>query len=495
MKILRLITTLIIVSNLNLVAQLNAYYSSASYNTPNNTPYIDVYLTLVGKGLKAKNVNANQFQNKVLLVQTIYKDSLIVKANKYKLSGPLFTDTLNPPTFLDAQRYSLPNGNYLVVTDITDANATTKKTITIKEKVEIKFQSNQLSSSSIQLLEKFQKSTTPTILTRSGFDLTPYCINYYPETQKELSFYLELYKADSILGKNKNFIFKYYIENKFNSTLIDGLGAFKKQTTANVNPLLAKVNIENLYSGNYNLVVEVIDENNILQFQTKQFFQRLNKKKNEDLYEFMQTKTIQEYFGQCSNLDTLKMFVECLWPIANNLDKDRIINAANKKDADVMKKYVVNFWERYAADTANPLKLWSSYYREVQKVMKLFKCGKQAGYYTDRGRVYLQYGAPNIRSEQLAEQNTYPYEIWQYYRLTDKTNAQFYSNKRFVFVNKTLADDCFMLIHSDVRGEVLNDRWRFEVTRRNTNGISNPDNVQPGGTESNSFNQIFANPQ
>jgi GWxTD domain-containing protein len=189
------------------------------------------------------------------------------------------------------------------------------------------------------------------------------------------------------------------------------------------------------------------------------------------------------------------MLVECLWPIADNVDKERIINQAIKKDPVLMKNFVIDFWKRRAADTTDPLKMWATYYQSVQKVMALFKCGKQKGYYTERGRVYLQYGAPNNRTQQINEPNTFPYEIWQYYRLTDATNGQFFSNRKFVFVNKNLGDDCYNLVHSDMRGEINNPRWQFEVTRRNNNGMANPDNNTPAGTENNQFNEIYSNPR
>lgn len=127
--------------------------------------------------------------------------------------------------------------------------------------------------------------------------------------------------------------------------------------------------------------------------------------------------------------------------------------------------------------------------------MALFKCGKQKGYYSDRGRVYLQYGAPSQRSMQPNEPNAYPYEIWQYYRTTDASTGAFFSNRKFVFVNKMLGDECYMLIHSDMRGELNNPRWQFELTRRNNDGLSNPDNNTPTGTENNQFNDIYSNPR
>src|SRR5690606_21034720 len=131
------------------------------------------------------------------------------------------------------------------------------------------------------------------------------------------------------------------------------------------------------------LVIELKSAENKTMLQKKYFFARLNKSVDiVALQQYSENKTVHDYFGNCNNVDTLKMFVECLWPIANGLDKERIINQSLAKNPDVMKQFVIDFWQRRAADTANPLNMWANYYRQVQQVMVLFKCGKQKGYYT-----------------------------------------------------------------------------------------------------------------
>jgi GWxTD domain-containing protein len=476
-------------------AQVIAYFNVGAFNTPANQPYLETYLTIIGNSLRAKKIDG-KFQNSVNVEVKILKDSSIVKANKYNLIGPVYSDTLNPPAFIDNQRYSLPNGIYTLHITLTDKNQPTKKPTQIKQTIVLLFKQNEIQSSSIEVLESYKKTTIPSSISKSGFDLIPYNINYFPETNKDLAFYFETYNIDTIFGKNKPFIYLYYLENSDNLVRLNSFGDFKKQISGRVNPLLAKLNISNLGSGNYNLVIEVKDDKNITHLQKKYFFQRLNK--NVDivaLQQFSEKKTVNEFFGACNNADTLKMFVECLWPIANGIDKERVINQAVKKDPEMMKNFAIDFWQRRAADTANPLKLWAEYYKSVQEVMVLFKCGKQKGYYTERGRVYLQYGKPSQRSMQFAEENTFPYEIWQYYSIYDKATGHSFTNRKFVFVNKNIGDDCHVLVHSDMRGELYNDRWRFEVTRRNNNGIADPDNVSPAGIQDNQFNEIYNNPR
>ena len=91
--------------------------------------------------------------------------------------------------------------------------------------------------------------------------------------------------------------------------------------------------------------------------------------------------------------------------------------------------------------------------KKVKSVNNDFKNFKIAGYLTDRGRVYLQYGPPNSRHVENAS-SSYPYEIWHYYKLNNQ------SDRKFVFVNSDFATDEYRLEFSNVNGEVTNQEWR-----------------------------------
>ena len=100
------------------------------------------------------------------------------------------------------------------------------------------------------------------------------------------------------------------------------------------------------------------------------------------------------------------------------------------------------------------------------------------GYATDRGRVYLQYGAPNTVTTRESSPNEYPYEIWHYYKIRQ------FSNKRFVFYNPDLVGNNYRLLHSDLIGETQNYRWQYELIKRNANNVNIDD---PTGGNSNTF--------
>jgi len=476
---------------------LDVYYKAATFYAPATGPFVETYMTIAGNSAYFKKVKGGYQASVHIQLALIDADGNIAAGKKYNLTGPVFKDTNEViPSFIDSQRYPVKNGTYTLELVITDNNAPAKtEPQKINQIIVLKYKKEVAVFSSVQLLESFNKSQTPSPLSKSGLDLIPYTVDYFPESVSKLSFYLEAYNLDTLLGSNKPFVFRYFIQNNDTKELMENFYSFRKSMAAAVNPLLGQIDISNLASGNYNLIIEVRDAQNELQMQKSLFFQRSAKVTPNYHVAFKPNSKLEKYFYNIQSADTLKIFVECLWPISDMLERERQINQAVKKDTALMRKYLVSYWTNMAADTADAMKLWMDYLKSVNEVAALFKCGKQKGYYTDRGRVYLQYGKPNQRTVQVSEENTFPYEIWQYYRIQDKSNGMFFTNKKFVFVNKNIADDCFMLVHSDMRGEILNERWRFEVMKRNTKGFENLDNETPGGSSNNQFDDLFSNPR
>jgi len=136
-----------------------------------------------------------------------------------------------------------------------------------------------------------------------------------------------------------------------------------------------------------------------------------------------------------------------------------------------MQQLFYNFWK--SRNDKDPQLMWLEYYKEVMKVNKEFGTYGLKGYDTDRGRVYLQYGPPDQRTKADVEPSAYPYEIWEYNSLYDKSLALTYpdnkqSNKKFVFYNPDLVTNKYTLIHSTAQGEINNVRWELLIHKRDT---------------------------
>ncbi|MDF2449806.1 MAG: hypothetical protein K0R26_2310 [Bacteroidota bacterium] len=462
------------------------------FSSGGSKPFVETYLTVSGNSVKFIPVKGG-FQASVNISWKIVKGSEVVKTSNYNLLSPVASDSLHFPSFIDNQRFALANGEYSLELLVTD-NANPEKKSSHTEKINILIQrERKIYNSDIQILESYQKAGNQSLLTKNGYDLVPYNINYFPKNQNALKFYTETYNLDTVLGKSSKFVYSYYLENSDNLKRHPDLSGFQKQSSARSNPLLAQFDITRLPSGNYNLVIEVKDSSNKIQSQKKWFFQRQSDYQ-AGLYADNSYRTIEEFFNSVQDADSLKQFVECLWPVSGTKEREWQQVQIQNKEPNLMRGYLVNYWKQQAGDTLDPLPLWYNYYKLVLETNALLKCGKQKGYYTDRGRVYLQYGKPDQRNQVNSEPTTYPYEIWHYYRVFDKTTGRFFSNKKFVFANFAIADDCYKLIHSDVRGEIYDERWRFKLSNRSQQS-SNIDDTHPVKTYGSNIEENFNNPR
>ncbi len=478
-------------------ANVTVYFSYATFSTASAKPYLETYLTISGNTVRYQASKNGGYQASVNISWKITKGTETIKASNYNLLSPSTSDTLNRPSFIDNQRFALANGEYNLEFIIIDNASPDKKTIHTEKLIIDYTRDKKVQGSDIQILESYQKITTATSLSKNGYELIPYTINYYPKNQSHLKFYFESYNADSVLGKGTKCLYNYYIENSETYNKYSSFSSFKKQQAQKVNPLLAQFDITQLPTGNYNLVIELRDSVNVLHNQKKWFFQRQSDaiaKEEPSIVNDRKPKTIEEFFGYYQSVDTLKQFVECLWPRSTTKEREWQQVQISQKDPGFMRSYCVDYWKKEAGDSLDPLTMWTDYYALVLEAETMLKCGKQKGYYTDRGRVYLQYGKPNQRTQVNSEPNTYPYEIWQYYRLYDKATRSFFSNKKFVFLNTAISDNCYKLIHSDVRGELKDDRWKFKIVKRSQQS-GNFDNTEPGKTYGSNIDDNFNNPR
>ncbi len=108
---------------------------------------------------------------------------------------------------------------------------------------------------------------------------------------------------------------------------------------------------------------------------------------------------------------------------------------------------------------------------DIQYVNQTFGSAHQRGIYSDRGRVFIQYGPPNDTWGHELDPGALPYQIWKYNVTPHRRNVI------FVFYNPTGIDNEYELIHSTAYGELRNPRWRTLIYQR----FAQPDNIHSPG--------------
>jgi len=463
---------------------LTAFFSYCTFTSPTEGPYIETYMNVVGSTVKYLPVE-NGYQGMVEITLVFKQGEKIVDFKKYNLLSPLLKDTLLYPNFIDQQRISLPNGEYNLEIEIKDPN-TTNKAFKSYQNIDINYADTRVQFSDIQLIEEFSKTVKNNILTKSGYDLIPYVTDFLPEKAEKIVFYSELYGTSKMLGENEMFLLNYYIESDESGFILNRYRSFKRMETSVVAIVLHEFNIKKLPSGNYNLVLECRNKKNELMAERKVFFQRSNPSVQMDEANLESVNTGLTFVENYNNIDSLKFYIRSVMPISSRLERCFIDRKLKEADLELCQKYFLNFWK--TRNMLDPESSWNQYYDNVEDVENEFKTQIRHGFETDRGRIYLKFGKPNVVSDQKSEPNSYPYQIWHYYTTKRQNNV------KFVFYNRDLAVNHYELLHSTARGEIKDYRWKMRLQAR-SNPMNNLDQTQPFDSHGSRVDDLFNNPR
>ena len=464
---------------------LHAKLAYAIYYAPTQGPYIETYLSVSGKSVVFAKLPNGKFQAAIEITMAFTLDKEIKHFDKYNLLSPEVDDSTKTAfNFLDQQRVSLPNGSYKFELTIRDKNQDFKP-YNVSQNINVNFHENILSFSDIELLESYHASTEENKLSKGGYVLMPLVDNYIPDALNNLKFYAEIYNANNIMGTD-GFVLNYQIENYENHKVLENYSRIQRLQAKSVNAFIKEIDITELPSGNYNLVLEARNKSNELLASKLLFFQR-NKTPliTESNGDFLKLQVENTFVSSYTEKDTLAEYIRCLAPISGPQDILFANNQLGLADLKMMQQFFYSFWEK--KNPENPYLAWQTYKMEVDKVNATYSGINKKGYATDRGRVYLQYGPPNSISKEYNEPTAYPYEIWHYYKI--KTQ----SNKKFVFYNPELVGNDFQLIHSDAIGEPYDTQWQIRINKR-TESNGDFDRTNSRDSYGKHSNDIFNNP-
>lgn len=461
-------------------AKPQVYFDYKVFYTPDQSSYVSTSLQFVAGSFKFIGDGTGNLSTKVEITQVFtYKDSIVV-ADKYMLDSPVMKDSLIED-FYDIQRYALNPGIYTY--ELTIKDVISGEMVQGQQTLEVKaMKENQLMISDIEFIEDARPSEEQNNFTKSGFFMLPYLTNYFPPEIDKIAFYSEIYNADKALGENEPFMLTCGIENSSTGRMVEGIFKFKRMDARSVNPSINFVPIEKLPSGDYNLVVNVLNKKSDTLVSKKVFFQRRN---DIDLAQLVSPDDLEidPSFKNDIPWDSIPYFVGSLMPISERYESETILRMLKGTDTTLMQNYFFSYWRQSAPE--DPFKAWRAYKAQVYYAERLFGTQIKYGYEADRGRVHLQYGSPNAIADRPNEPSAYPYQIWHYYRIGQRSNV------RFVFYNPDLVTNDYPLLHSDMQGELQNLRWQNDLHKRDspTDNVDDPNNPSHyGGTSQILYN-------
>lgn len=439
---------------------INSFISYGTFNIADesSSPYLETYITFDCESLVYVKDANDQYEASINITILFKQGESIKNYDKYIVNSPKVNDTTNiSGFFMDVQRYSLANGEYQMEVTIEDANNKSEGPLKVSETVIIDFPES-ICFSSIIALEDYKPSEGESANSKNGYDIIPMIMPYYPESVNKLTFYAEIYNTKKALGENEKYLLNTYIKTFESETKINNFFFTKRMNVKDTEVIINTMDISGLPSGNYYLVLEARDRNNEIIGYNHFFFQRSNSNYQIDNSVLAAIDPEKVFSGNINNIDTIREYIRTLEAISSQIEIEYAKSLIKTNDIKSMQQYFYSFWA--SRNPLSPQIEWDNYFVQVKRVNSSFTAQRLKGYQTDRGRIFLKYGAPDRIVQNHNEPGAYPYEIWHYYTLANQRN------KKFVFMTKDIVTNDFQLIHSDAIGELNNNRWTNEIYSR-----------------------------
>ncbi len=496
MKKTILFLTMLLAALLPLHAQMQAVFGySTFYVADSDKPYVETYLQFDAWTMHFVEREPGVYGATVEVTLVVRQGDSVCFLKKYDLQSPTVPSLEQMDfSFLDVQRFVLPNGIYDMEISLRDKEAGTNPAV-VNEKFVVMYDRNHTALSSVQTMANAIPTAKENILSRNGYDMEPYVSDFYPESVDVINYYYEVYNINRELG-SKPFMALAYVEDRQTAHRFDATQTVARKNSATTVPVYGSLDISQLPSGSYNLVVELRNrDGQTLLIKRVPFYRSKPGVKGPETNDYAMT-----FAGHITDEQQLNIYLDALYPIASDEEQSVAYNLIRYSTMEEKQAFLYQFWAR--RDAMNPESLWLKYKERVDYVQANFSYPRTPGIHTDRGRVYLQYGPPDfvrdeknyvsanrIGSNNAEPYNTMqvtgnnmvtsgtpvemqmggnsqghvyylPYQLWRYNKLdTDDPN------RVFLFWDEHRSG-YYTLLNSNARGEVQDPGWERRLCRQ-----------------------------
>ena len=491
MKKILIITALVSIFNFEFSisqAQMQAVFGYSTFYAPqSDMPYVETYLSFDAWTMQFLKQETGIYRATAEVLTVLKQGDSVCYFKKYDLNSPTVgsLDELDF-SFLDVQRFSVRNGIYNLEITLRDKGSD-RPASRVVEKLVVNYDREHPTMSSVQLMSAATPTREENILSRGGYDMEPYVSDFFPEQVEQLHYYYEIYNIDKEIGK-KQFLVTAFIEQQETGTRFAGAQQISRKNSEPYIPVYGSLDLKDLPSGNYNLVVELRNSKNQLMLYKKVPFFRSNPGvKGEEISDFAGT-----FVGVYNDEDQLNIYLDALYPLASEREKQVAKDLIKRPGLEEKQAFLYRFWQvRYPLNAESE---WLKYKERIDYVQATFSYPRTKGIHTDRGRVYLQYGPPDfVRDEKnfvsarhfsnsvtnnvatLHESTAtgedvfsspsqghvfyLPYQLWRYNKLPNDDPERvflFWDEHRSGF---------YKLLNSNARGEVQEVGWERRLCR------------------------------
>ncbi len=387
---------------------------------------------------------------KVELISTlmVHQGEEIVLAERHRLTS----EAEYPTDFTDSHNLSLKPGEYDLTYKVK-LEGSDETLYEKKRKLSIK-EFSRPAVSDIMILQSFKESkdeSKANVINGVEVEILPF--SYVPDAFNKLSYFFEYYAGET----TDVFLLEHIDKYEKGKWETRSKTASPLQNIEGIRPFFKSMRIEDLESGEYRIVVDIVTRSMDTLASSERYFIRSNPRSDMAMKEKMMTRVEKGTFVDSLTVQELRYNLRAISSIVPE-NEVLTLNYVLKQDEEKgMKVFLYNFWKNYAP--INTEIAYEEFMKVVDAVNLQYNSGMGYGFETDRGRVFLRYGRPTSITTSEQEIASVPYEIWTY----DYVERTKQSDRRFVFYNPSLVPNGYELLHSTVRGEIENPRWELYI--------------------------------
>lgn len=373
---------------------------------------LEVYYKLFNDGLSYRKENG-RYQAEYEVEVLAYQEGEQVAGTSFRehYSVESFPRTTSVTDFLLNQiNLALEDpGSYELVTRLRDLRS--GQASESRHKLHIPTARSEWSCSQLEFARIIQQARDTSQFNKSGLVVVPSVTRAYGgESQLECPVYLEVYGPEDSQGKPLRLSFvgvDQQSRRRFDT-------AMEIQSQGRVTAVVASLPVSHLVPGPYRVhwtVTRQGDSGPVC--ETEDWFEIL----------WSMSTLLRTDFGTA---------VEQLRYIASDAERDTLLAAPDTLRVAAWQA----FWVKRDPTPGTPANEYrDEFYRRVRYCNSTFSVGDKAGWRSDRGMIYVQYGEPDEVDEHPFDMGGYPYnapwQVWRYYR----------NNLEFVFVDNRGSGD------------------------------------------------------
>lgn len=347
-------------------------------------------------------------------------------------------------------KFLIPPGKYRISVFARD-----EQRPTLADSVEIPYEVPMypvrgIKFSDIQLCASIQKveADSNNIFYKNTLEVVPNPTLLYGASLPNLLYYAELYHADLDAYQIKTDVISSYGKTMYTRSQ-KKTGRYPSRVEVGSLP------VGTLATGAYTFILSYADTSGkVRNSQSKTFF-IFNPDVPQDTTQMQAiAASIAAEFASLAEDELNEQFSMARYVASS--DERKLWDAMS--GAEAKKKFLTKFWSDRDPDLATPRnELFEQYMQKVRTSNEQFRTAYRPGWKTDRGRVFITYGAPDYVERFSSESDAKPYEVWRYDNIQGGVD--------FIFVDKGGFNE-YDLVHSTMRNEVNNPEWQRHIQTR-----------------------------